>query len=89
MMRLVLFVCFVFSLSYSSCHFLLFSPFSVYLYMALPVMGLVSCQVSSLLALSVSQRSDKRELGVGLSLPLATEVSFSPSIIHILFNLTR
>lgn len=62
------------------------SPFSVYLYMALPVMGLVSCQVSSLLALSVSQRSGKRELGVGLSLPLATEVSFSPSIIHILFN---
>lgn len=27
--------------------------------------------------------------GVGLSLPLATEVSFFPSIIHILFNLTR
>lgn len=48
----------------------------------------VSCQVSSLLALSVSQRSDKSEPGVGLSLPLATEVSFSPSIIHILFNLT-
>lgn len=49
----------------------------------------VSCQVSSLLALSVSQRSDKSEPGVGLSLPLATEVSFPPSIIHILFNLTR
>lgn len=49
----------------------------------------VSCQVSSLLALSVSQRTDKSEPGVGLSLPLATEVSFSPSIIHILFNLTR
>lgn len=53
------------------------------------MMGLVSCQVSSLLALSVTQRSDKKEPGVGLSLPLAKEVSFSPSIIHILFNLTR
>lgn len=53
------------------------------------VLAPVSCQVSSLLALSVSQRSDKSEPGVGLSLPLATEVSFSPSIIHILFNLTR
>lgn len=53
------------------------------------VTGPVSCQVSSLLALSMSQRSDKSEPGLGLSLPLATEVSFSPSIIHILFNLTR
>lgn len=63
--------------------------FSVHVYISLPMMGLVSCQVSSLLALSVSQGSDKREPGVGLSLPLATEVSFAPSIIHILFNLTR
>lgn len=77
-LSILLFFLFPFSLS-----------FSVYVCMSLPVIGLVSCQVSSLLALLVSQRSDKRELGVGLSLPLATEVSFSPSIIHILFNLTR
>lgn len=45
------------------------------------------CQVTSLLAMS--RRSDKKERGVGLSLPPATEVSLSPSIIHIIFNLTR
>lgn len=67
-----------------------FSSFSTaYVCMSLLMMGLVSCQVSSLLALSVTQRSDKKKPGVGLSLPLAKEVSFSPSIIHILFNLTR
>lgn len=65
-----------------------FSSF-VYVCMSELMMGLVSCQVSSLLALSVTQRSDKKEPGVGLSLPPAKEVSFSPSIIHILFNLTR
>lgn len=65
------------------------SCFSVYACASRLMMGLVSCQVSSLLALSVTQRSDKKEPGVGLSLPLAKEVSFSPSIIHILFNLTR
>lgn len=65
------------------------SCFSAYACTSGLMMGLVSCQVSSLLALSVTQRSDKKEPGVGLSLPLAKEVSFSPSIIHILFNLTR
>lgn len=68
--------------------FPLLSP-GVYVHVPPSVTGPVSCQVSSLLALSMSQRSDKSEPGVGLSLPLATEVSFSPSIIHILFNLTR
>lgn len=62
---------------------------SVWACMSQLMMALVSCQVSSLLALSVTQRSDKKKPGVGLSLPLAKEVSFSPSIIHILFNLTR
>lgn len=81
------------SSSYPSCHLsppppLPLSP-GVYVHVPLSVTGPVSCQVSSLLALSMSQRSDKSEPGVGLSLPLATEVSFSPSIIHILFNLTR
>lgn len=82
------------SSSYPSCHLSpscscpLLSP-GVYVHVPPSVTGPVSCQVSSLLALSMSQRSDKSEPGVGLSLPLATEVSFSPSIIHILFNLTR
>lgn len=81
------------SSSYPSCHLSPShpsrSPPGVYVHVPPSVTGPVSCQVSSLLALSMSQRSDKSEPGVGLSLPLATEVSFSPSIIHILFNLTR
>lgn len=79
----------LFSLFLTLTLVLLSFSLSVYVCLSLPLMGLVSCQLSSLLALSVSQRSDKRELGVGLSLPPVTEVSFSPSIIHILFNLTR
>lgn len=84
---------FFLSSSYPSCHLSPShpsrSPPGVYVHVPPSVTGPVSCQVSSLLALSMSQRSDKSEPGVGLSLPLATEVSFPPSIIHTLFNLTR
>lgn len=79
--------CFLFMLLPPS--FFFSSLVSVWVCMSQLMMALVSCQVSSLLALSVTQRSDKKKPGVGLSLPLAKEVSFSPSIIHILFNLTR